>query len=96
MSSAFWLGWRSMLGFEAISKTPSNIIRTGECVLNLPSIDQVHAINRISMVTGSNPVPAGKTLRGCPGMPDSARSGTSVRESYDGGQVRLHAACEEC
>jgi len=64
MSSAFWLGWRCMLGFEAVSKTPNNIIRTGECVLNLPSMDQVAAINRISMVTGSNPVPAGKTLRG--------------------------------
>ncbi len=64
MSSAFWLGWRCMLGFEAASKTPNNIIRTGECVLNLPSMDQVDAINRISMVTGSNPVPAGKTQRG--------------------------------
>ena len=28
MSSAFWLGWRCMLGFEAVSKTPNNIIRT--------------------------------------------------------------------
>ena len=64
MSSAFWLGWRCMLGFEAVSKTPNNIVRTGECVLNLPSMDQVDAINRISMVTGSNPVPAGKALRG--------------------------------
>ena len=64
MSSAFWLGWRCMLGFEAVSKTPNNIIRTGECVLNLPSMDQVDAINRLSMVTGSNPVPTGKALRG--------------------------------
>jgi flavin reductase (DIM6/NTAB) family NADH-FMN oxidoreductase RutF len=64
MSSAFWLGWRCMLGFEAVSKTPNNIIRTGQCVLNLPFIDQVQAINRISMVTGSNPVPPGKTMRG--------------------------------
>ena len=64
MSSAFWLGWRCMLGFEAVSKTPNNIIRTGQCVLNLPSIDQVQSINRISMVTGSNPVPLGKTKRG--------------------------------
>jgi flavin reductase (DIM6/NTAB) family NADH-FMN oxidoreductase RutF len=31
MSSAFWLGWRGMLGFEAVSKTPNNIVRTGEC-----------------------------------------------------------------
>ena len=64
MSSAFWLGWRCMLGFEAVSKTPNNVIRTGECVLNLPSMNQVDAINRISMVTGSSPVPAGKALRG--------------------------------
>ena len=48
MSSAFWLGWRGMLGFEAVSKTPKNIVRTGECVLNLPSMGQVDAINRLS------------------------------------------------
>src|SRR6202035_860441 len=54
----------SMLGFEAVSKTPNNVIRTGECVLNLPSMNQVDAINRLSRLTGSNPVPAGKALRG--------------------------------
>jgi len=37
MSSAWWLGWRCMLGFGARSATPQNILRTGECVLNLPS-----------------------------------------------------------
>jgi flavin reductase (DIM6/NTAB) family NADH-FMN oxidoreductase RutF len=64
MSSAFWLGWRCMLGFEAVSKTPQNIIRTGECVINVPSVDQVDAVNRLAMTTGSDRVPAGKTLRG--------------------------------
>src|ERR1700756_2565837 len=64
MSSAFWLGWRCMLGFEAGSKTPNNVIRTGEGVLDLALMDQVDAITRISMVTGSTPVPAGKALRG--------------------------------
>nr|WP_216821050.1 flavin reductase family protein [Singulisphaera sp. GP187] len=64
MSSAFWLGWRCLLGFEGVSKTPQNLIRTGECVLNLPSADQVDAVNRLAFLTGSNPVPAGKTLRG--------------------------------
>src|SRR6202166_2220383 len=63
ISSAFWLGWRCMLGFEAVSKTPQNIIRTGECVLNLPSDAQVDAVNRLAYLTGSNPVPAGKTKR---------------------------------
>jgi flavin reductase (DIM6/NTAB) family NADH-FMN oxidoreductase RutF len=64
MSSAFWLGWRCMLGFEAVSKTPQNIIRTGECVINLPSVKEVDAVNRLAMKTGSNPVPSGKSLRG--------------------------------
>ncbi len=53
-----------MLGFEAVSKTPQNIIRTGECVINVPSVDQVDAVNRLAMTTGSDPVPAGKRLRG--------------------------------
>jgi flavin reductase (DIM6/NTAB) family NADH-FMN oxidoreductase RutF len=70
MSSAFWLGWRGVLGFEAVSKTPNNIVRTGECVLNLPSMDQVDAINRLSRLTGSNPVPEGKALRGYRYLPD--------------------------
>ena len=34
MSSAWWLGWNCLLGFGARSKTPQNILRTGECVLN--------------------------------------------------------------
>jgi flavin reductase (DIM6/NTAB) family NADH-FMN oxidoreductase RutF len=70
ISSALWLGWRCMLGFEAVSQTPKNIIRTGECVINLPSADQVDAVNRLSMLTGSNPVPSGKTLRGYKYCPD--------------------------
>lgn len=64
ISSAIWLGWRCLLGFEAVSKTPQNIIRTGECVINLPSADQVDVVNRLTLLTGSNPVPKGKTLRG--------------------------------
>jgi flavin reductase (DIM6/NTAB) family NADH-FMN oxidoreductase RutF len=64
ISSVFWLGWRCMLGFEAVSQTAKNIIRTGECVINLPSMDQVDVVNRLSRLTGTNPVPAGKSLRG--------------------------------
>jgi flavin reductase (DIM6/NTAB) family NADH-FMN oxidoreductase RutF len=64
MSSAFWLGWRCLLGLAATSKTTQNIIRTGECVLNLPSIDNVAAVNRLARTTGSNPVPEAKVRRG--------------------------------
>jgi flavin reductase (DIM6/NTAB) family NADH-FMN oxidoreductase RutF len=64
MSSAWWVGWRCMLGLAANSKTTQNMIRSGECVLNLPSTDLVDAVNRLARTTGSNPVPAGKIKRG--------------------------------
>src|SRR5450631_2293130 len=64
MSSAWWVGWRCMLGLASNSKTTENMIRTGECVLNLPSVDLVDAVNRLARTTGSNPVPAGKVKRG--------------------------------
>jgi hypothetical protein len=64
MSSAFWLGWRCLLGLAGTSKTTQNIMRTGECVLNLPSVDNVAAVNLLARTTGSNPVPEGKVRRG--------------------------------
>jgi flavin reductase (DIM6/NTAB) family NADH-FMN oxidoreductase RutF len=64
MSSAFWLGWRCMLGLSAMSKTTENLRRTGQCVLNVPSTDNVAAVDRLARTTGSNPVPPGKVTRG--------------------------------
>lgn len=64
MSSAFWLGWRCVLGLAAHSKTPQNLTRTRECVLNLPSIQNVAAVNRLARTTGSDPVPPGKVPKG--------------------------------
>ena len=64
MSSAWWLGWRCMLGLSAVSKTTENIIRTRECVLNLPSTDLVASVNRLARTTGTNPVPEGKLYKG--------------------------------
>ena len=64
MSSAFWLGWRAVLGLAANSKTPQNMRRTRECVLNLPSADLVAAVNRLALTTGSDPVPDSKLARG--------------------------------
>lgn len=48
MSSAWWIGWRCMLGLDSTSKTTANIMRTGECVLNLPSADLVGAVDRLA------------------------------------------------
>ena len=64
MSSAWWLGRSCMLGFGARSHTPANILRTGECVLNLPSVSQVAAVNRLARTTGSSPVPPHKVAMG--------------------------------
>ena len=64
MSSAWWLGRSCMLGFGARSHTPANIQRTGECVLNLPSVDQVAAVDRLARTTGSDPVPEWKSQNG--------------------------------
>ncbi|TKK65980.1 flavin reductase family protein [Ilyomonas limi] len=70
ISSAFWLGWRCMIGISAFSKTTENIIRTRECVLNLPSEEQVASVNYLARTTGSNPVPEGKRLKGYRYEPD--------------------------
>lgn len=64
ISSAWWLGYNAVLGFGARSKTPQNILRTGECVLNLPSADLVHAVDRLARTTGSDPVPPHKVAMG--------------------------------
>jgi flavin reductase (DIM6/NTAB) family NADH-FMN oxidoreductase RutF len=64
MSSIFWLGWRCMIGLASPSKTTQNIIRTGHCVLNLPSSDLVGQVNLLARTTGSNPIPGGKILKG--------------------------------
>jgi flavin reductase (DIM6/NTAB) family NADH-FMN oxidoreductase RutF len=70
MSSAFWLGWRCMLGWGVRSQTAQNMLRTAQCVLNLPSVNQVSQVNRLAKTTGSNPVPEGKAKRGYRFEPD--------------------------
>jgi flavin reductase (DIM6/NTAB) family NADH-FMN oxidoreductase RutF len=64
MSSAWWLGDRCMLGLDRSSKTTENMLRTRECVLNLPSAAMVAAVDWIARTTGSNPVPPAKAWRG--------------------------------
>src|SRR5258708_30424473 len=53
-----------MPGLARNSKYTENMIRNGECVLNLPSADLVDADNSLARTTASNPVPAGKIKRG--------------------------------
>jgi flavin reductase (DIM6/NTAB) family NADH-FMN oxidoreductase RutF len=64
MSSAWWLGWNCMLGLGAKGHTAQNLLRERECVLNLPSIENVQAVNRLARTTGSDPVPPHKIAMG--------------------------------
>ena len=64
MSSAFWLGWRAVLGLNARSKTTENLVRTREGVLNLPSDALAAHVDRLALTTGSDPVPPVKVQRG--------------------------------
>jgi flavin reductase (DIM6/NTAB) family NADH-FMN oxidoreductase RutF len=64
ISSVFWLGWRCVIGISAASKTTENILRNKSCVLNLPSVNEVAAVDRLALTTGSDPVPEGKKRKG--------------------------------
>ncbi|WP_027797183.1 flavin reductase family protein [Paraburkholderia acidipaludis] len=82
ISSAFWLGWRCVIGISASSKTTANLRRTGECTLNLPSAAEAAAVDRIARTTGSNPVPPRKLARGYAFEPDKfARAGLTPLDS---------------
>lgn len=64
LSSAWWIGHRCVIDIGKTSKTTENLLRTRQCVINLPSADQVAAVDRLALTTGTNPVPDGKSRRG--------------------------------
>ena len=49
-----------MLGLGQLGQTSDNLIRTKECVINLPSANLVEQVDRLAMTTGKNPVPERK------------------------------------
>ncbi|MGY0036012.1 flavin reductase [Pedobacter sp. NJ-S-72] len=60
ISSVWALGYNLLLGLGCDSKTYQNIIENKECVVNLPSADLYQNIEKISNLTGLNPVPESK------------------------------------
>lgn len=64
ISSIFWLGWRCIVGLGASSQTAKNLMVRKEAVVNLPSVNQVEAVNLLAKTTGTNPVPQTKMLKG--------------------------------
>ncbi len=64
ISSVWWLGYNALLGFGKRSHTPGNLLRTRECVLNLPDVSLLPAVDRLARTTGSDPVPPHKVAMG--------------------------------
>lgn len=59
-----------MLGLGQMGQTSDNLIRTRECVINLPSEDLVTHVDRLALTTGKNPVPEKKREWGYRYEPD--------------------------
>ncbi|MEV7924160.1 flavin reductase family protein [Kitasatospora sp. NPDC088779] len=64
MSSVWWLGQSCMLGLGNNGQTTANLLREGECVLNLPSSAMVDAVDRIALTTGKPVVADYKVKQG--------------------------------
>lgn len=90
MSSAWWLGWSCMLGLGSMGQTSDNLIRTRECVINLPSEDQVSHVDRLALTTGKNPVPEKKAGWGYRYEPDKfGTAGLTPMPSLDVAPPRI-------
>jgi flavin reductase (DIM6/NTAB) family NADH-FMN oxidoreductase RutF len=89
ISSVFWLGWRGVLGIASGSQTTRNLVRTRECVLNLPSAREVGAVDRIARTTGVYPVPDFRRAMGYVYEPDKfGRAGMTKAASDTVGAAR--------
>lgn len=64
MSSAWWLGQTAVLGLGATAQSTANLLREGECVLNLASAAQVDAVDRIALTTGAPVLSPARRERG--------------------------------
>jgi flavin reductase (DIM6/NTAB) family NADH-FMN oxidoreductase RutF len=69
-SSIFWLTSRCVIGISASSHTSVNLLREKECVLNLPSVKQVKAVNALAKTTGKRNLPQAKVEKGYVYNPD--------------------------
>src|ERR1700746_2429901 len=90
MSSGWWLGWSCMLGLGQMGQTSDNLIRTRECVINLPSEDQVLNVDRLALTTGKDPVPEKKRQWGYRHEPNKFEiAGFTPMQSESGAPPRV-------
>lgn len=62
--SSFWaLGWTMVLGLLNDTKTLGNLEAHPDCVVNVPSPDMWHQVERLAPLTGLNPVPQEKSAK---------------------------------
>ncbi|GAA2231714.1 flavin reductase family protein [Streptomyces amakusaensis] len=83
MSSVWWLGQSCMLGLGDNAQTTANLLRDGECVLNLPSSAMVDAVDRIALTTGKPAVPDYKVKQGYRYEPDKFSVGQLTEQASD-------------
>ncbi|MFF1556179.1 flavin reductase family protein [Streptomyces sp. NPDC058279] len=83
MSSAWWLGQSCMLGLGNSAQTTANLLREGECVLNLPSSAMVDAVDRLALTTGKPTVPDRKARQGYRYEPDKFAAGRLTEQASD-------------
>jgi len=70
ISSAWWLGSSCMVGLRQTGQTSDNLIRTRECVINLPSESLVTQVDQLALTTSKDPVPESKRHWGYRYEPD--------------------------
>lgn len=62
--SSFWaLGWTVVVGLLRDTKTLNNFETNPDCVINIPSPDLWHQIERLAPLTGLDPVPEQKAQK---------------------------------
>ncbi|MFF4104485.1 flavin reductase family protein [Streptomyces sp. NPDC001903] len=83
MSSAWWLGQSCMLGLGDAAQTTANLLREGECVLNLPSSAMVDAVDRIALTTGRPAVPDYKAKQGYRHEPNKFEAARLTEQASD-------------
>ncbi|MFC5741414.1 flavin reductase family protein [Dyella tabacisoli] len=64
MSSAWALADRVVIGLSGGGQGLANLLREGECVLNLAGEDMHEAVERLAPTSGRNPLPAWKREHG--------------------------------
>lgn len=83
MSSAWWLGQDAMFAMASSSQTVANLLRDGECVMNLVPATLVDAVDRLALLTGSATPPAYKLRMGYRHEPDKFAAAGLTRQAAD-------------